>query len=57
VAIPDFQTLMRPVLVAIHGDEPKSHAQIHDIVAPAPGISDEDRHVMLPSGTQICSIT
>src|SRR6516165_6877535 len=43
---------MRPVLVAIDGDEPKSHAQIRDIVAPALGVSDEDRQVMLPSGTQ-----
>jgi len=36
VAIPDFQTLMRPVLVAIQGDEPKSHAQIRDIVVADP---------------------
>lgn len=52
VGIPDFQTLMRPVLVAIHGDEPKSHAQIRDIVAAALDVSDEDRQVMLPSGKQ-----
>jgi restriction system protein len=52
VPIPDFQTLMRPVLVAIDGDEPKSHAQIRDIVAPALGVTDEDRQVMLPSGKQ-----
>lgn len=50
--IPDFQTLMRPVLVAVDGDEPKSHAQIRDIVAPVLGVSDEDRLVMLPSGAQ-----
>ncbi len=43
---------MRPVLVAIQGDEPKSHAQIRDLVAPALNVSDEDRQVMLPSGTQ-----
>jgi restriction system protein len=52
VPIPDFQTLMRPVLIAIQGDEPKSPAQIRDIVAPALGVSDEDRKVMLPSGGQ-----
>jgi restriction system protein len=52
VPIPDFQTLMRPVLVAIEGDEPKSHAQIRDTVAPALNVSDEDRQVMLPSGKQ-----
>jgi restriction system protein len=52
VAVPDFQTLMRPVLVAIQGDEPKSQAQIRDIVATALNVSDEDRQVMLPSGNQ-----
>jgi restriction system protein len=52
VPIPDFQTLMRPVLVAIEGDEPKSNAQIRDIVAPPLNVSDEDRQVMLPSGKQ-----
>jgi len=52
VPIPDFQTLMRPVLVAIEGDEPKSRKQIRDIVASALNVSDEDRQVMLPSGKQ-----
>ena len=52
VSIPDFQTLMRPVLVAVDGEVPKSHAQIRDVVAPVLGVSDEDRQVMLPSGTQ-----
>jgi restriction system protein len=52
VPIPDFQTLMRPVLVAVDGEVPKSYAQIRDVVAPVLGVSDEDRQVMLPSGTQ-----
>jgi restriction system protein len=52
VPVPDFQTLMRPVLVAIDGGEPKSQAQIRDIVASALNVSDEDRQVMLPSGNQ-----
>ena len=43
---------MRPVLVAIQGDEPKSTAQIRDAVATALGVSDEERQVMLPSGKQ-----
>src|SRR5246127_5564773 len=43
---------MRPVLVAIAGGEPKSQAQIRDIVASALNVSDEDRQVMLPSGNQ-----
>jgi restriction system protein len=52
MSIPDFQTLMRPVLVAIDGAAPKSQAQIRDIVAPALGVSDADRQVMLPSDNQ-----
>ncbi len=43
---------MQPVLVAIQGDEPKSNAEIRDIVATALNVSDEDRQVMLPSGKQ-----
>ena len=43
---------MRPVLVAIEGDEPKSHRQIRDILAPVLNASDEDRRVMPPSGKQ-----
>ncbi len=50
--IPDFQTMMRPVLVAIEGDEPQSTAQIRDMIATMLNISDEDRLVMLPSGKQ-----
>jgi restriction system protein len=52
MAIPDFQTMMRPVLVAIEGDEPQSTAQIRDMVATVLNISDEERQVMLPSGKQ-----
>ena len=52
VPIPDFQTLMRPVLVAVDGEVAKSYTQIRDVVAPVLGVSDEDRQVMLPSGTQ-----
>lgn len=43
---------MRPVLVAIQGDEPKSTAQIRDAVATVFGVTDEERQVMLPSGKQ-----
>jgi restriction system protein len=50
--IPDFQTLMRPVLAALDGAVPRSNAEIRDIVAPVLGVTDEDRQVMLPSGTQ-----
>jgi restriction system protein len=52
VAVPDFQTLMRPVLVAIDGSEPKSNAEIRDVVGPVLGVTDDDRLLMLPSGKQ-----
>ena len=52
VAIPDFQTAMRPALVAIDGDDPKSHAQIRDAVAATLGVTDEERLLMIPSGRQ-----
>ena len=47
VSIPDWQTLMRPVLVATDGGEPKSQAQIRDIVAPALGLCVEAVEVQL----------
>ena len=53
VSIPDFQTLMRPVLVALQGDEPESLTQIREAVAEALDVSGEDRLVMLPSGKQL----
>lgn len=44
--------MMRPVLVTIEGDEPKSLAQIRAAVAAALNVSDDDRLVMLASGKQ-----
>ncbi len=50
MAVPDFQTLMRPVL-AVHQDgQPHSAAEIRDKVAAQVGITDEERQVLLPSG-------
>lgn len=44
--------MMRPVLVAIQGDEPQSQAQVRETVAKALNVSDEDRLVLLASGKQ-----
>lgn len=52
MAIPDFQTAMQPILVAVEGVEPQSHAQIRDSVAAALGVSDEERKILIPSGRQ-----
>lgn len=50
VAVPEFQTFMRPVL-NFHADgRPHAVAQVRDAVADLLGITVEDRKVMLPSG-------
>jgi Mrr N-terminal domain len=52
MAIPDFQTFMRPVL-ATHADGKRhSVAEIREAVASMLAITDEDRRVMLKSGRQ-----
>ena len=45
--IPDFQTAMRPALLAIDGDEPKSHSQIRDSVATVLGVTYEERLLII----------
>jgi restriction system protein len=50
--IPDFQSLMRPVLVIHQDGQPHSIADVRDRVAAAVGVTDEDRKAMLPSGSQ-----
>jgi restriction system protein len=52
MAVPDFQSLMRPTL-AVHQDR-RSHTptDLRDRLAAQLQISDEDRSVMLPSGRQ-----
>jgi restriction system protein len=52
VAIPDFQTLMRPIL-DVHADgQPHSQAEVRDKVAATLGVSEDDRKSLLPSGRQ-----
>lgn len=52
MAIPDFQSLMRPVL-DVHADGgPHAAAEVRDRVAAALGVTEDDRKVMLPSGGQ-----
>jgi len=56
VAIPDFQTLMRPVL-EVHADgRPHQASDVRDAVAGLVGVTAEERKVMLPSGgSPLCS--
>jgi restriction system protein len=52
VSIPDFQSLMRPVL-EVHADGgPHSAAEVRDRIAAALGVTEDERKVMLPSGGQ-----
>ena len=52
MAIPDFQTVMRPVLQSVGDGESRSLADVRDIVKDAFGLTDEERRVRLPSGHQ-----
>lgn len=52
MAIPDYQSLMRPVL-EVHADRnPHSSAEVRDRIAAALGVTDDERKIMLPSGGQ-----
>ena len=52
MSIPDFQSLMRPVL-EVHADSgPHSAAEVRDRIAAALGVTEDERKVMLPSGGQ-----
>src|SRR5690554_1749123 len=52
MAIPDFQTVMRPVLQAVGDGETRSLAEVREIVKDTFGLTDEERRERLPSGTQ-----
>lgn len=50
VAIPDFQTLMRPVLVAHADGNERSTAELRNVITAEFDISEAERHEMIPSG-------
>jgi restriction system protein len=50
MTVPDFQSMMRPVL-ELHADGlPHTSADVRDQVAQVLGVTEEDRQVPLPSG-------
>jgi restriction system protein len=50
MTVPDFQSMMRPVL-ELHADGlPHTSADVRDAVAQVLGVTEEDRQVPLPSG-------
>ena len=52
MAIPDFQTVMRPML-EVHADgSPRSQAEVRELVAALLGVTEAERKELLPSGKQ-----
>lgn len=52
MAIPDFQSIMRPVLNAVSDHQPRSLTDVKEAVKDAFGLSEEERKELLPSGNQ-----
>jgi restriction system protein len=52
VAVPDFQSLMRPCLEVHEDGQPRAVADLRDRLAAMMQVSAEDRAVPLPSGSQ-----
>jgi restriction system protein len=52
VTVPDFQTVMRPILAALGDGEPLLVQVIRTLVADALDVSDEDQKELLASGKQ-----
>ena len=50
MAVPDYETLMRPTLGALADGQPRTRAQLRDSVAPVAGVHGDDLLKMLPSG-------
>ena len=52
MAIPDFQSVMRPVLQTVSDGYPRSLADVREAVKEAFELSEEERKERLPSGNQ-----
>jgi len=52
VSVPDFQTLMRPTLVALEDRQAHTLQEIRQTVALALQVSEMDQEQLLPSGKQ-----
>ena len=50
VAVPDFQSLMRPVLVELAGGEELPQSELRDRIAARMKVTADDRELMIPSG-------
>lgn len=52
MAVPDFQSLMRPCLAVHEDSQPHTSADLRDRLAALMHVTAEDRAILLPSGTQ-----
>lgn len=52
MAIPDFQTVMRPVLAAVANGVPLALSDLRELIANEFQLTQEERHERLPSGRQ-----
>jgi restriction endonuclease Mrr len=52
MAVPDFQSMMLPVLTALADSKPHSIREISEATAEAMGVSEEDRQERLPVATK-----
>jgi restriction system protein len=52
MGVPDYQSLMRPVLAALSDGVLRTSKQLRDDIASSLGLSVEDQAVLLPSGNQ-----
>ncbi len=50
--IPDFQTVMRPLLESVRDGQSKSLSDVHEAVCQKFGLTEEERREMIPSGRQ-----
>ena len=50
--VPDYQSLMLPVLQAVSDGKVHKVAEIHEAVAQSQSLSDDDLNELLPSGKQ-----
>ena len=53
MAVPDYQTLMSPVLHALADGAEQSTSQLRGVIAKQVGLTDEDLKATLPSGSRL----
>ena len=52
MAIPDFQSFMKPVLQSLADGQAKHKSELYEPVSGKLGLTEEDKKILLPSGSQ-----